>query len=107
MSEKQFGPRTATAKLTTCDRGTGNTLPFSCFEDEQERIAAALRAPFATKASDTALGQVWAEAKNRADACAHAQNETGSLIGTAFTARDIMQVVDALEEDGKLRWWGT
>ncbi|KAE8342090.1 hypothetical protein BDV24DRAFT_173957 [Aspergillus arachidicola] len=87
-------------------RGTGNTLPFSCYEDEEERLASGLRAPFATNASDTALGEVWAEAKNRADACVHAQNETGSLIGTAFTARDIMNVVDALEEDGKLRWWG-
>ncbi|KAF9888919.1 hypothetical protein FE257_008088 [Aspergillus nanangensis] len=87
-------------------RGTGNTLPFSCYEDQQERIASHLRLPVATNASDTALGEVWAEVKNKADACFHAQNKTGSLIGTAFTARDIMNVVDALEEDGKLRWWG-
>ena len=90
----------------TSDRGTGNTLPFSCYEDEKERVVSHLRAPFATNASDTSLGEVWAEVNNRADACAHAQNKTGTLIGTAFTARDVMNVVDALEEDGKLRWWG-
>lgn len=65
-----------------------------------------LRAPVATNASDVSLGEVWAEVKNKADACTHAQSETGALVGTAFTARDIMNVVDALEEDGKLRLWG-
>lgn len=30
----------------------------------------------------------------------------GELIGTAFTARDMMRVLDALGEDGLLRYWG-
>lgn len=93
-------------RLTTYDRGTGNTLPFSCYKDDEERLASHWRAPVATNASDISLGQVWAEVKNKADACVHAQNETGRLIGTAFTARDIMNVVDALDEDGKLRYFG-
>lgn len=87
-------------------RGTGSTLPFSCYKDKEERVRSNLRAPIATNASDTSLGEIWAEVKNIADACVHTQNKTGALIGTAFTARDIMNVVDALEEDGKLRWWG-
>ncbi|SPO02593.1 related to hydrolases or acyltransferases (alpha/beta hydrolase superfamily) [Cephalotrichum gorgonifer] len=87
-------------------RGTGNTLPFSCYETNEERSASAARAPFATNASNTALGSVWAESQNRADACLHSQNTTGSLIGTAFTARDIMCAVDVLEDDGMLRFWG-
>lgn len=33
-------------------------------------------------------------------------NERGGLIGTAFVARDLMSVVDALGEDGMLRFWG-
>lgn len=33
-------------------------------------------------------------------------NETGRLIGTAFTARDIMRVVDAIVPDKTLRFWG-
>lgn len=27
-------------------------------------------------------------------------------MGTAFVARDMMQIVDALKEDGLLRYWG-
>ena len=65
-----------------------------------------MRVSIATNASDTSLGEIWAEVKNIADACVHTQNKTGALIGTAFTAQDIMNVVDALEEDRKLRWWG-
>lgn len=30
----------------------------------------------------------------------------GDLIGTAYTARDIIQIVDAVEPDGMLRYWG-
>jgi hypothetical protein len=41
-----------------------------------------------------------------ADTCAAAQNETGTLLGTAFVARDMMRIVDALGEDGLLRFWG-
>ena len=92
--------------LTKSYSGTGATLPFSCYGSDEERAAAGMRAPAATNASDVALGQVWADSKNRADACFHAQNATGSFIGTAFTARDIMSVVDVLEEDKMLRYWG-
>lgn len=65
-----------------------------------------MRAPPATNGSNAALSDAWAEVKNVADACNYAQNATGSFIGTAFTARDIMSVVDVLEEDGMLRYWG-
>lgn len=42
-----------------------------------------------------------------ADTCYGAQNKTGSLIGTAFVARDMMRIVDALGDgDGMLRYWG-
>jgi hypothetical protein len=41
-----------------------------------------------------------------ADTCYAANSNTGSLIGTAFTARDMMQIVDALGGDGLLRYWG-
>ena len=30
----------------------------------------------------------------------------GDLVGTAFVARDMMQFVDALDEDGLLRYFG-
>jgi pimeloyl-ACP methyl ester carboxylesterase len=40
------------------------------------------------------------------DNCAELQKQNGSLIGTAFTARDAMQIVDAVQEDGLISYWG-
>ena len=53
-----------------------------------------------------ALGKLWATTQVAADACLAARNETGALVGTAFVARDMMRIVDALGEDGLLRYWG-
>ncbi|EEU37837.1 uncharacterized protein NECHADRAFT_98068 [Fusarium vanettenii 77-13-4] len=50
--------------------------------------------------------QKWAELSAIADACYATQQEYGRYISTAFTARDMMKIVDALGEDGKLRYWG-
>lgn len=44
--------------------------------------------------------------KFHADACYATQNRTGSFVSTGSTARDFMSVVDALNEDGMLRYWG-
>lgn len=33
-------------------------------------------------------------------------NEKGGLIGTAYAVRDMMQIVDAIEDDGLLRYFG-
>jgi hypothetical protein len=49
---------------------------------------------------------VWARSTIYDQNCAAHQNKTGSLIGTAFVVRDLFQVVDALNEDGLLRYWG-
>ncbi|KAK7967739.1 TAP-like protein-domain-containing protein [Apiospora aurea] len=88
--------------------GTGNTIPFSCYQNETLRRAgqATVRQEWAN-ASDATPGRLWAEAQVLANDCGNAlANTTGSLVGTAFTARDFMQVVDALGEDGMLRYWG-
>lgn len=55
-----------------------------------------------------ALGRQWAGASLAAQACyGHPESkERGELIGTAFTARDVMQIVDTVEEDELLRFWG-
>lgn len=41
-----------------------------------------------------------------AESCYETQQEHGRFLSTAFTARDMMKIVDALGEDGKLRFWG-
>lgn len=89
-------------------RGTGNnTLRFSCYNNDLERVVSnlAYRVPCGN-ASDTATGELWVSSKIKADACYAAQNRTGSFVSTASTARDFMSVVDALDEDGMLRYWG-
>ncbi|KAK8135816.1 proteinase [Apiospora sp. TS-2023a] len=89
-------------------RGTGNTIPFSCYQNETLRRAGqvTVRSDRANS-SDATPGRLWAEAQVLANDCGSAlANTTGSLVGTAFTARDFMKVVDALGEDGLLRYWG-
>lgn len=48
----------------------------------------------------------WEDGKKIADSCYEAQNKTGAFLSSAFVARDMLQIVDALNEDGKLRYWG-
>lgn len=52
------------------------------------------------------LNRDWQDSTEIADRCYQFQNKTGNLLGTAFVARDVMQIVDALHEDGMLRYWG-
>lgn len=88
-------------------RGTGNTLTYSCYDTELERQIATLSFPalFGNE-SDTALSRAWANMKVNADACAAKRADIGQFVGTAFTARDMMQVVDVLGGDGELNFWG-
>ncbi|OJJ85325.1 uncharacterized protein ASPGLDRAFT_66060 [Aspergillus glaucus CBS 516.65] len=92
-------------------RGTANTLTFSCFENDTIRLSTLDQTrfeEFAGPADEMALGRQWAGASLVTQTCyEHAESkERGELIGTAFTARDIMQIVDAVEEDRLLRFWG-
>lgn len=57
-------------------------------------------------ASDVALGRTWAMGKVIADQCFKVHGDVGRYVGTVSTARDVMQIVDALREDGQLRYWG-
>ncbi|KAH6858835.1 TAP-like protein-domain-containing protein [Alternaria rosae] len=90
-------------------RGTGTTLPVDCYKDEMERMVATLRTPTRTNSSEVALGAVWSYTKQYAARCFQNEAVNGSLMSTAFVARDFMKVVDALTvegEDGFLRYWG-
>lgn len=97
-----FSPKKSNPFLS----GVENTLPFSCYNSTVESTTALMEAPIYTNASDTAAGSAWAVPKNYANACHARLNETGGLFGTAFIARDMMKIVDALEEDGLLHYWG-
>lgn len=80
-------------------RGTGKNQ-FSCGEGAESLLSPSIGT------SPDVLDQVWAKRASLAESCYSASNQTGGLVGTAFTARDMMQIVDALGEDGLLNYWG-
>ncbi|KAE8152058.1 TAP-like protein-domain-containing protein [Aspergillus avenaceus] len=93
--------------IVIAPRGTSKTLRFSCYATDEERAAAGvLYEPLAGNSSDTATGMNYATSEIFADTCYATQNRTGRFVSTSFTARDFMHVVDALNEDGLLRYWG-
>ncbi|KAL2871827.1 uncharacterized protein BJX67DRAFT_88780 [Aspergillus lucknowensis] len=92
--------------LVTFDsRGTVDTIPLKCHTDPVQKY----RMFFGQKPSnfsDTTAGELWARGGADAEACAANAGEAGAVLTTAFVARDLIQVVDALDEDGLLRYWG-
>lgn len=108
-----FITRTVT-KLTKC-RGTGRTIPFDCpdLDDatEYENSTHSRRSEFRVNVPQRNLydtvDSLWDYSNLIAEGCKKSHPDTGRFIGTAFVARDMIQIVDALDEDGLLRFWGT
>jgi len=93
-------------------RGVGLTLPLkqniSCFPEpdiDNGRLRYTLSTTLGTNSSDTALGYNWAALKAYGLMCQENIGEVGQYLSTAFVARDIMNIVDAIGE-GDLRYWG-
>ncbi|KAI9831024.1 MAG: hypothetical protein M1819_005262 [Sarea resinae] len=75
--------------------------------DLSEQTAALEKLPKDLNASDTAPGNVWTSMELISDLCNDTAKDVGELIGTTFVVRDMVNIIDALGEDGKLRYWGT
>ncbi|OAQ95943.1 hypothetical protein LLEC1_01463 [Akanthomyces lecanii] len=88
-------------------RGTTTTLPFTCFTSgfQQQRFVDNL-SPAPEPKDLEAIGHLWAGATNFGQACAQVQSKNGSLIGTAFAARDVVSIATTLGEKDKVRFWG-
>ncbi|KAJ3529527.1 hypothetical protein NM208_g9719 [Fusarium decemcellulare] len=86
-------------------RGTGDTLRTYCMSNEENSVFTA-KYPSSTNSSDVAMADTWVASKLLADACYENMKEFGKYLGTATFARDLISVVDALGEDGLLRYWG-
>lgn len=56
--------------------------------------------------TDLLLTEDWDASTEVAQKCYANQNKTGRFLTTAFVARDMIQIIDALNEDGMLRYWG-
>ncbi|KAL2868904.1 alpha/beta hydrolase [Aspergillus lucknowensis] len=92
-------------------RGTANTLTASCFNTTAERatFVGEPSSVIPSRDDELALGRVWGQTQVVEDQCFNFPGfrQRGSLIGTAFAARDLLQIVDAIEDDGLLRYYGT
>lgn len=58
--------------------------------------------------SDYVAKKIWAGADAIGGICqAHGNgDEVGELLGTAFVARDIARIAEAVDDDGLIRYWG-
>jgi len=58
--------------------------------------------------SDTSERRSWERGAVDANICKEEgnANEIGEFIGTAFVARDMLRVAEAISEDGLIRYWG-
>jgi pimeloyl-ACP methyl ester carboxylesterase len=86
--------------------GTVDTLSLSCFENDFEAIQMLFDYSLLSNSSEFAAQRLWARAGIDANLCYNRAHENGTLISTAFTARDLISIVDALGEDGMLRYYG-
>jgi pimeloyl-ACP methyl ester carboxylesterase len=88
-------------------RGTGNTIPFNCSASGQQSLSRREANHLASaNATDYFLNGGWETAVTLADACYETQNDTGQFLGTTSVAHDMLEIVDALGEDGLLRYYG-
>lgn len=105
-----LGKRLECLGLTTLEptSGTGKTIPFVCTDDAFTIGQVLTEGSRSTLESDTTERRAWERGRVDANICQRSGNgnETGEYVGTAFVARDIMRVAEALGEDGMLRYWG-
>ncbi|KAL4928991.1 uncharacterized protein BDV17DRAFT_298302 [Aspergillus undulatus] len=73
--------------------GTGNTLTANLIVDQEDTAV---------------LGKLWGVGKVVSNACYDypGLRKNGSMLSTAFTARGLIHIVDAVQDDGLLRFWG-
>ncbi|KAF9890541.1 hypothetical protein FE257_005946 [Aspergillus nanangensis] len=91
-------------------RGVAKTFTASCFNTSEERMAGpyAAMSSVADPEDRLALSTLWGASLALGNACYDYPSfqDKGPNLGTVFTARDLMQIVDAVEGDGLLRYWG-
>lgn len=86
-------------------RGTGRTMPLNCTPTSGAALEARDKLVYSLNLTDV-LAQKWDSYLSEAADCGAAHAANGHLYGTAFVARDMLQIVDALDEDGLLRYYG-
>lgn len=87
-------------------------LPVTCLDPQDPEYVLKkfnLQDRLATpgNSSDVTVGRTWATSIQLSEACAKIAADRGRFLRTAFVTRDMFQIVNALGEDGLLRYWGT
>lgn len=77
-----------------------------CYDERATYEQWARLSPDSSNSSDVALGWTWALSKLFAEKCREENGGNAELVGTTFVARDVMEIVNALGQDGLLRFWG-
>lgn len=87
--------------LTSC-RGVGLSTPYKC-----PRVQSVTGSSLPLADTD-GLNATYITNVNQGLYCDQSEyREASTLVGTAFTARDLMSIVNALGEDGMIRYWGS
>ncbi|CAO2647322.1 Nn.00g082440.m01.CDS01 [Neocucurbitaria sp. VM-36] len=93
-------------------RGTGRTMPFACIPSNSTSSTLSRRGTNLTipqaDAYSILTSKAWDDAGVFVETCATTEGnaDIASYLSTPFVARDMLQIVDALNEDGLLRFWG-
>ncbi|RFN44157.1 hypothetical protein FIE12Z_11605 [Fusarium flagelliforme] len=89
-------------------RGTGRTIPYVCNVNKTADSHSRRGIDPLPQADlwEYVKNEAWQSMQAVAEACYESQQENGRFLSTAFTARDMMRIVDALGENGKLHFWG-
>ncbi len=93
-------------------RGTSNTIPFSCNGATSSKNKKAKRKSF-RRQSAVELSTLEATVQEYYQSASTCLNPNGNgrnidntaYMGTAFVSRDMMEIVNALNEDGKIRFY--
>lgn len=89
-------------------RGTGRTIPYNCTSGyaglavEKRDDGKLLQTIDPNQIAESK----WESYLQQAEACKVAHAANGNFYGTAFVVRDMVQILDALGEDGLLRYYG-
>lgn len=92
--------------VTFDPRGTNpNAILANCFnETESATTAACMLAPLNNIIA--AVTAAWNSNRKLWETCKEKLGENGTLIGSVYTARDLLAIVDALGEDRMLGYYG-
>lgn len=82
-------------------------MTFDCFTSPiTAQQLSAYSAFFPRPDEREAMGKLWAATGIISDTCAATLKGNGTLVGTAFTARDVVALSEALGQKDKIRYWG-